>query len=100
MLYSGTLLTEVALYPVFVLALLGIASAIRRPTRRNQLLAVAGIALACSAKPLAIILAGVYVLAVVHLGVLDRRAGAPSARASGRTALRSAHSWAWALSRS
>jgi len=75
MLYSGTLLTEVALYPVFVLALLGIASAIRRPTRRNQLLAVGGIALACSAKPLSIILAGVYVLVVVHLGVLDRRAG-------------------------
>ena len=76
MLYSGTLLTEVALYPVFVLALLGIASAIRRPTRRNQLLAVGGVSLACSAKPLSIVLAGVYVLAVVHLGVLDRRAGA------------------------
>jgi len=75
MLYSGTLLTEVALYPVFVLALLGITSAIRRPTRRNQLLAVGGIALACSAKPLSIILAGVYVLVVVHLAVLDRRWG-------------------------
>ena len=75
MLYSGTLLTEVALYPVFVLALLGIASAIRRPTRRNQLLAVGAVALACSAKPLSIILAGVYVLAVVHLAALDRRAG-------------------------
>ena len=75
MLYSGTLLTEVALYPVFVLALLGIASAIRGPTRRNQLLAVGAVALACSAKPLSIILAGVYVLAVVHLAVLDRRAG-------------------------
>ena len=75
MLYSGTLLTEVALYPVFVLALLGVASAIRRPSRRNQLLAVGAVALACSAKPLSIILAGVYVLAVVHLAVLDRRAG-------------------------
>ena len=75
MLYSGTLLTEVALYPVFVLALLGIASAIRRPTRRNQLLAVGAVALACSAKPLSIILAGVYVLAVFHLAALDRRGG-------------------------
>ena len=75
MLYSGTLLTEVALYPVFVLALLGIASAIRRPTRRNQGLAVGAVALACSAKPLSIIFAGVYVLAVVHLALLDRRAG-------------------------
>ena len=75
MLYSGTLLTEVALYPVFVLTLLGIASAIRRPTRRNQLLAVGAVALACSAKPLSIILAGVYVLAVFHLAALDRRAG-------------------------
>jgi hypothetical protein len=75
MLYSGTLLTEVALYPVFVLALLGIASAIRRPTRSNQLLAVGAVLLACTAKPLSIVLAGVYVLAVVHLAVLDRRDG-------------------------
>jgi hypothetical protein len=75
MLYGGTLLTEVALYPVFVLALLGIASAIRRPTRRNQLLAVAAVLLACNAKPLSIVLAGVYLLAVLHLAVLDRRAG-------------------------
>ena len=75
MLYSGTLLTEVALYPVFVLTLLGIASAIRRPTRRNQLFAVGAVALACSAKPLSIILAGVYVLAVFHLAALDRRGG-------------------------
>jgi hypothetical protein len=75
MLYSGTLLTEVALYPVFVLALLGLASAIRRPTRANQLLAVGAVLLACTAKPLSIVLAGVYVLAVVHLAVLDRRAG-------------------------
>jgi hypothetical protein len=75
MLYSGTLLTEVALYPVFVLALLGIASAIRRPSRTNQLLAVGSVGLACTAKPLSIILAGVYVLVVLQLGLLDRRVG-------------------------
>jgi hypothetical protein len=75
MLYTGTLLTEVALYPAFLLALLGIVAAVQRPTRRNQLLAVGGVALACLAKPLAIALAPTYVLITLHLGILDRRTG-------------------------
>ena len=50
MLYSGTLLTEVVLYPAFLLALLGIVAALQHPSRRNQLLAVGGIGLACTAK--------------------------------------------------
>ena len=100
MLYSGTLLTEVALYPVFVLALVGIASAIRRPTRRNQLLAVGGIGLACSAKPLSIILAGVYVLVVIHPGCSIGVREASLTRACGRTASRSARSWVSEPSRS
>lgn len=75
MLYAGTLLTEVALYPTFALALLGIAAALRRPTGRNQLLALAGIALAVAAKPLAVVLVPAFVLAVIHLAVLDRRGG-------------------------
>jgi len=75
MLYAGTLLTEVALYPAFALALLGIAAALRRPTARNQLLALAGIALAVAAKPLAVVLVPAFVLAVLHLAVLDRLGG-------------------------
>jgi hypothetical protein len=75
MLLSGTLLIEVVLYPVFLVSLLGIVASIQRPTRRNQVLAVAGIALACLAKPLCVILVPAYVLAVVHLGLVDRRSG-------------------------
>ena len=75
MLYAGTVLTEVALYPSFALALLGIAAALRRPTVRNQLLALAGIALAVTAKPLSIVLVPVLVLAVLHLAVLDSLGG-------------------------
>lgn len=75
LLLSGTLLIEVALYPVFLLALLGMVAAFQKPSRRNQLLAVAGIALACLTKPLCVVLAPAYVLAVLHLGMLDRRSG-------------------------
>ena len=75
MLYAGTLLTEVALYPAFSLALLGLAAALASPTRRNQLFALAGVAFACSAKPLALVLVPVYVLAILHLALLDRMAG-------------------------
>ena len=76
MLYSGTWLTEVALYPAFVLALLGIAAAAGRPSRRNQLLALGGIGLACTAKPLAVVLVPAYLLIIFHLAVLDARSGA------------------------
>ena len=34
LIYTGTLLTEVALYPIFLLALLGITAALERPTGR------------------------------------------------------------------
>jgi hypothetical protein len=74
-LLSGTLLIEVVLYPVFLLALLGLVAALQEPTRRNQLLAIGGIALACLAKPLSVVLAPAYVLAVLQLALLDRRSG-------------------------
>lgn len=75
MLLSGTLLIENVLYPVFLLALLGIVAALQGPTRRNQLLAVAGVGLACLAKPLSVVLVPAYAMAVLHLALLDRRQG-------------------------
>ena len=75
MLLTGTLLIEVLLYPLWLLALLGMVVSLQEPTRRNQLLAVGGIALACLAKPLSVVLVPAYVLAIVHLGLLDRRSG-------------------------
>lgn len=80
MLYAGSLLVEVVLYPVFLLALLGIVAAVQRPTRANQLLAVGGIGLACLAKPLAVALVPAYLLILIHLGLVDRLSGG-SARA-------------------
>lgn len=74
-LLSGTLLIEVVLYPVFLLALLGMVASLQEPSRRTQLLAVAGIAVACVAKPLSVVLVPAYVLAIVHVGVLERHSG-------------------------
>ena len=74
-LLSGTLLIEVVALSVFLLALLAMVASLQEPSRRNQLLAIGGIALACLAKPLSVVLAPAYVLAVMHLGLLDRRSG-------------------------
>lgn len=90
MLYAGTLLTEVALYPAFALALLAISVALRDPTPRNQLVALACIVFACAAKPLALVLVPAYALAVVHLATLDRLRGRqwlPRLRAYSTTAI-------------
>lgn len=75
MLYTGSLLTEVVLYPVMLAALLALVASLQQPTASNQLLAVAAIGLAVLAKPLAIVLVPAYLCLVLHLGVLDRRDG-------------------------
>ena len=76
MLYAGTLLTEVALYPAFVLALLAIAAAVERPTATTQTLALGAIALASSVKMLSAVLFVAYVAAIALFHWLDtRRAG-------------------------
>jgi hypothetical protein len=76
MAYVGTLLTEVALYPAFLLALLGITAAVERPTRRNQLLALGAIAVVFGIKALGVVLLAVYPAAIVLFVLLDRRSGA------------------------
>ncbi len=75
MLLTGTLLIEPVLYPLFLLALYTLVTSLQNPTRRNQILAIASIGLACLAKPLSLVLAPAYVLAVVHLALIDRRNG-------------------------
>ena len=66
MVYASTLVTEVALYPAFVVALLAITAALERPTTANQALVFGAIALAVSIK----MLAGVLVLAYVGSAAL------------------------------
>lgn len=73
MAYAGTLMTEVALYPAFLFALLAIAGAVERPTAKRQLLAWGAIGLAFAVKPLAVVLVGVYVAAIVIYALLEGR---------------------------
>ena len=75
MLLTGTLLIEVLLYPLLLVAMLAMVVSLQEPSRRNQLLAVGAIGVACLAKPLSVVLVPAYVLAVLHLGLLDRRTG-------------------------
>jgi hypothetical protein len=73
LLYAGTLMTEVALYPTFVLALLAIAVALERPTARAQLAALAAIGLASSVKTLAATLFVAYAVGILLFQWLDTR---------------------------
>ena len=73
MLYAGTLMTEVALYPAFVLALLAIAAALERPAVSTQLGALAAIGLAATIKMLAAVLVLAYVASIALFHWLDTR---------------------------
>ena len=84
LLYAGTLMTEVALYPAFVLGLLAIAVALERPTVATQLGALGAIALAASVKVLAVSLLAGYLAAIPLFHGLDTRT-----RSGLRTRLRS-----------
>jgi hypothetical protein len=91
MLYAGTLLTEVALYPAFVLTLFAIAVAVECPRRRAQAAALGAIVLACTIKTLAIVLLPAYLGAVVLYHFLDTRDG------TGWLARMRAYTMTWAL---
>jgi hypothetical protein len=73
LLYSGMLLTEVALYPTFLLALLAVTAAVERPTLFTQGAALAVIALAVAIKVVAAVLVVAYVAAVVLFTWLETR---------------------------
>ena len=75
MLYAGTLMTEVALYPAFVVALLAMALALERPSKKTQLAALGAIAVACSIKMLAVVLVAAYVTGIASYHWLDTRSG-------------------------
>jgi hypothetical protein len=80
LLYAGTLMTEVALYPAFALALLAIAVAVERPTPISQLAALAAIAIAIGVKMLAISLVASYLVSVLAYSALEARSGADFGR--------------------
>lgn len=74
-LYTGTLMTENAFLPAFVLAAFATAVALERPTRWTQGLALVAIAIATAVRLQGLVLFAVYATAVVVKLVLDRRAG-------------------------
>lgn len=73
MLYAGTLMTEIALYPVFVLALLAMTLALEKPTASTQAAALAAIALASAVKILSVVLVIAYIAAIFLHGWLFGR---------------------------
>jgi hypothetical protein len=70
--YSGLILTDVALYPVLVLAAWASAAALARPTLARQVLLVAAIALAAATRLQAAVLVPAFVTAVGVKALLDR----------------------------
>ena len=74
-LYTGTLMTENAFLPAFLLAAFATAVALERPTRFAQGAALAAIALATAVRLQGVVLFGIYATAILVKHVLDRRAG-------------------------
>ncbi len=71
--YSGLVMTEVAFYPVAVLAAWALARALVRPTPRNQAFLVGAIVLAAATRLQALVLLPVVVTAVGLYALLARR---------------------------
>jgi hypothetical protein len=73
MVYAGWLLAETVAYPLALVAVAAAASALARPTRRNQLLFVALAAAATGTRAQFAVLFFVYPLAVALQGLAERR---------------------------
>ncbi len=70
--YSGLIMTEVAFYPVAVLAAWALARALERPTAARQCVALAAIVLAAATRLQALVLVPALVTAVGAKALLDR----------------------------
>ena len=64
LLYAGLVMTEVLFYPVAAAALLAVARAVETATRRDQAIALAAIAAAVLTHVQAIVLVGIFALAI------------------------------------
>lgn len=72
MLYTGTLMTENAFYPLFVLAVLVLVLTLERPTPRRQALLLAVCALCFATRAQAVALFGAALAAPVLHGLIER----------------------------
>lgn len=76
MLYTGTLMTENAFYPLFVLACLVLTAMLERPTRLRQAAVLVICALCFATRQQAVVLFGAAVVAPVVHGAIERDLGA------------------------
>ena len=72
LLYAGTLMTENAFYPLFVLACLMLVSTLERPTVTLQVVVLALVGVAYLTRAQAVVLVVAVVLAPVLLGLIER----------------------------
>jgi hypothetical protein len=82
MILTGFVMTEVAAYPAFLWAILGLQLAIAEPSPRRDLLAVGAIALAALARTQFLVLAVVLPLAILGHELGYRRSVGAGARAA------------------
>jgi hypothetical protein len=75
MLYSGTVLTEVALYPVSLLVFLALVYVLDRPTLGRQAGVLGAIGVAVATKSLMIVMLPAYVVGVLLMALLLKRNG-------------------------
>ena len=73
LLYSGTLMTENAFYPLFAVVVLVLVLALERPTLRRQVLLLALIGLAYLTRAQAVALVPAVLVAPLLLGLFERR---------------------------
>ncbi len=83
MIYATMLMTEVAAYPAFLWAAFLMHRSVSAPSRRNDLLALAGIALAFFARTALLTLAFVLPIAILGLELRRRRSLREVARSHG-----------------
>ena len=75
MAYTGVVMTENAFYPVFLLAVLLLARAVKRPTVGHQVLAIAGLVLVAFTRIQGLALVGAYLVAVAIYALTGTAAG-------------------------
>jgi hypothetical protein len=71
--YAGLVMTEVAYYPLLVLAAWTCARAIAEPTPRRQALAVGALLVACATRLQAVALPAAFLAAAALLALVERR---------------------------
>jgi Dolichyl-phosphate-mannose-protein mannosyltransferase len=72
LLYAGTLMTENAFYPLFVLVCLLLVSTLERPTLTKQIVVLVLVGIAYLTRAQAVALVGAILVAPVLLGLIER----------------------------